>query len=165
MPSELAFRAQLVVKNQRRVYDYWRCCAGARRMPSRADIDPVAIPDLLPSIAILDCAGPLEDVRYRLAGTRLREIFGVELTNQRVFDLDLGSRRDYWMAAYSKVIGEKTPMQGALKGPLASRDHIILFWLRLPLSDDGKTVNKILSYDTGMPVSVATADEPHAMSY
>ncbi len=164
MPSELAFRAQLVVKNQRRVYDYWRRCAGARRMPSRGDIDPVAIPDLLPAIAILDCSSQIDDVRYRLAGTRLREIFGMELTSQRVFDLDLGDRRDYWMTAYSKVIGEKTPMQGALKGPLAHRDHIILFWLRLPLSDDGQTVNKILSYDTGLPVSVAMTDEPHAMS-
>lgn len=164
MPSELAFRAQLVIKNQRRVYDYWRGCAGARRMPSRSDIDPVAIADLLPAIGLLDCGENPGDVRYRLAGTRLQEIFGLELTSRSVFDLDLGDKRGYWATAYSKVITEKTPMQGALKGPIANRDHIILFWLRLPLSEDGKIVNKILSYDIAMPVSVAITDKPYALS-
>lgn len=159
MPSELAFRAQLVIDNQRKLYDYWRQAAGLRRMPSRGDIDPVAIAELLPGIGILKVGKTLDDLSYRLAGTRLREIFGLEVTNRLVFDLDLGDKRDYWRAAYRKVIEERIPMQGAVKGPIANRDHLILFWLRLPLSEDGETVDKILSYDIALPISLANEND------
>jgi hypothetical protein len=46
-------------------------------------------------------------------------------------------------------------MQGAIKGPVVSKDHMVLFWMRLPLSDDGEAVNKILCHDMTLPVSVA----------
>jgi hypothetical protein len=46
-------------------------------------------------------------------------------------------------------------MQGAIKGPVADRDHVVLFWMRLPLSDDDSTVNKVLCHDVTLPVSIA----------
>ncbi|MDX2265328.1 MAG: PAS domain-containing protein [Hyphomicrobiales bacterium] len=162
MPSQLAFRAQLVIRNQRRLYDYWRAAAGSSRMPRRSQIDPVALPDLLPGLAVIDARNGPQEVRYRVAGTQLRDIYGAELTNRRVFDLDLGDKRDYWATAYAKVVTEKTPMQGALKGPIAQREHIVLFWLRLPLSDDGEAVDTILGYDIAMPVSVAMEAQSNA---
>jgi hypothetical protein len=52
-------------------------------------------------------------------------------------------------------------MQGAVKGPVAGRDHVVLFWLRLPLSEDGERVSKILCHDVGiMPAAL----EPEAQS-
>lgn len=162
MPSELAFRAQLVVDHQRRLYDYWRSCAGTRAMPAKRSIDPVAIPDLLPGISLLETGSCLDDMTYRLAGTRLREIYGLEVTGRRVFDLDMDDKRNYWQAAYRKVVEEKLPMQGAIKGPLVSRDHVILFWLRLPLSDDGVRVDRILCYDISMPASLSQDETPSA---
>ncbi|MGB0085563.1 MAG: PAS domain-containing protein [Rhodomicrobiaceae bacterium] len=155
MLSELAFRAQLVIREQRELYDYWRGCAKDGRMPSRASINPVAIPSLLPGISILDAGNRPEDVIYRLAGTRLREIFGKEVTGKSVFDLEFGEKRNYWLAVYRKVIDEKVPMQGAIKGPVADRDHVVLFWMRLPLSENDDRVNKILCHDVTLPVSVA----------
>jgi hypothetical protein len=152
--SELAFRAQLVIREQRELFDYWRSCANGRAMPSRADINPAAIAPLLPGISILD-AGPQFRLVYRLAGTRLREIFGQEVTGKSVFDLELGDKASYWRAVYRKVIEESVPMQGAIKGPLEDRDHLVLFWMRLPLADDGTMVNKVLCHDVTLPVSVA----------
>jgi hypothetical protein len=155
MLSELAFRAQLVIREQRELYDYWRGCAKDGGLPSRASINPVAIPSLLPGISILDAGDRPENVIYRLAGTRLREIFGKEVTGKSVFDLEFGEKRNYWLAVYRKVIEEKVPMQGAIKGPVADRDHMVLFWMRLPLSDDNSAVNKILCHDVTLPVSIA----------
>jgi hypothetical protein len=154
MLSELAFRAQLVIREQRELFDYWRSCAKGRSMPARADINPAAIAALLPGISILDAASESRLI-YRLAGTRLREIFGQEVTGKSVFDLELGEKADYWRAVYRKVIGERTPMQGAIKGPLEDRDHLVLFWMRLPLADDEVWVNKVLCHDVTLPVSVA----------
>ncbi len=155
MLSELAFRAQLVIREQRELYDYWRACAKDGRLPSRASINPAAIPSLLPGISILDAGDRPEDIIYRLAGTQLREIFGKEVTGKSVFALEFGEKRNYWLAVYRKVIDEKVPMQGAIKGPVANRDHVVLFWMRLPLSEDNDGVNKILCHDVTLPVSVA----------
>jgi hypothetical protein len=123
-------------------------------MPSRADINPAAIAALLPGISILD-ALPNTHLIYRLAGTRLREIFGQEVTGKSVFDLGLGEKQSYWRAVYRKVVDEQVPMQGAVKGPVVDRDHVVLFWMRLPLGDDGAVVNKVLCHDVTLPVSVA----------
>ncbi len=155
MLSELAFRAQLVIREQRELFDYWRACAKGSAMPSRASINPAAIPALLPGISILEAGKQPEDVIYKLAGTRLRDIFGREVTGKSVFDLEFGEKRSYWLAVYRKVIEECVPMQGAIKGPVADRDHVVLFWMRLPLSDDCAKVNKILCHDVTLPVSVA----------
>jgi hypothetical protein len=164
MTSELAFRAQLVIREQRELFDYWRRCSGGRAMPSRADIDPAHIPSLLPGVSIIDAGRRLDTLVYRLAGTRVREIYGLEVTGKNVFELEFGEKRAYWMAAYRRVIEDRTPMQGAIKGPVAQRDHVVLFWLRLPLSGDGETVNKILCYDTALPISVAYA-EPYGAAH
>lgn len=155
MLSELAFRAQLVIREQRELFDYWRACAKGDRLPSRACINPAAIPSLLPGISILEVAQGPEDIIYRVAGTRLREIFGREVTGRSVFALDLGEKSNYWRAVYRRVVDDKMPMQGAIKGPVAGRDHIVLFWMRLPLSDDNEAINRILCHDVSLPVSVA----------
>lgn len=123
-------------------------------MPSRSDIDPAAITALLPGISIIDASIPSRPT-YRLAGTRLRDIYGQEVTGKSVFDLELGEKRNYWLAVYRKVVDERVPMQGAIKGPVVDRDHVVLFWMRLPLTDDGATVNKVLCHDVTLPVSVA----------
>ena len=47
---------------------YWRSKRGARRFPSRADIDPAEIPALLPHIILTDVM-PDGRYRYRLTGT------------------------------------------------------------------------------------------------
>jgi len=159
MSSELAFRAQLVISEQREIYDFWCRAADGRAMPARADLDPGAIRPLLPGISILDVGARFDALTYRLAGTRLHDIFGCEVTGLNVFDLRLGARRRYWQAAYRRVVEQHTPMQGAVKGPVAGRDHVVLFWLRLPLSDDGETVSKILCHDIGiMPAALASSE-------
>jgi len=155
MLSELAFRAQLVIREQRELFDYWRACARGGRLPSRANISPAEIPALLPGVSILDAGKTPEEIIYRVAGTRLREIFGREVTGKSVFDLEFGEKRNYWLTVYRKVIDESMPMQGAIKGPVIDRDHIVLFWMRLPLSDDSETVNKVLCHDVTLPVSIA----------
>lgn len=165
MPSELAFRAQLVLREQRDIFDYWRRCAQSRRMPARADIDPVAIPHLLPGLSLLHVERERVDARYRLAGTRVREIYGLEVTGKCVFELDFKEKASYWRAAYTRVIKEGVPMQGAVRGPVAGRDHLVLFWLRLPLGEVDGPVDRILGYDAAVPVSLTagtTIEEDHA---
>ncbi len=155
MTSELAFRAQLILREQRELYDYWRACAQSRPIPSRFDIDPVAIPHLLPGLSLLDTGEDLDSLKYRLAGTRVGEIYGAEITGRAVFEIGFQQKRDYWRSVYRRVIGEQIPMQGAVRGPAAGREHLVLVWLRLPLSGLEGNVERVLGYDAAVPSTLA----------
>ncbi|MGO8952675.1 MAG: PAS domain-containing protein [Rhodomicrobium sp.] len=159
MPSELAFRAQLILREQRDLYGYWRSCAQSKPIPSRYDIDPVDIPHLLPGLSLLDTGEDLDALRYRLAGTRVRDIYGTEITGRTVFDGGLQHKREYWLPVYRKVIEEQIPMQGAVRGPVSGREHLLLIWMRLPLIGLSGAVERVLGYDAALPVSFLSSPE------
>ena len=151
-----AFRAQLVVQGQRELFDYWLRSAGSRRMPARSDLDPLKVPRLLPHIGLIDVRDGVDDASFRLAGTRLHEIYGQEITGKRAGDVFSGERADYWQRVHASLMAKGSPLTGVVRGPAKGRDHIVLFWLRLPLSEDGALVDRILCYDVAAP----TAREP-----
>lgn len=159
--SEFAFRAQLVVPEQRQLYDYWLHCADGRPMPERRDINPADFPRLLPFISLIDVEGAANRFRVRLAGTRLREIYDREITGSYLDDLEWGAMAEYWQSAYRRVVEASKPTQGMVRGPRGSRDHLVQFWLRLPLGGDAGGVSMILCYDAF--VAAADADEARLM--
>jgi hypothetical protein len=155
-----AFRAQLVVPEHRQLFDYWlECCAG-RNMPCRNDLLPAKMVKLLPGICLIDVSEDLGASTVRLAGTRLREIHDREITGQTIESLDWGEKRDYWLAAYRRTVEQALPTQGVLKGPRVHKEHMVQYWLRLPLSrvDDGRA-SMVLGYDYFVPATLHHARE------
>jgi hypothetical protein len=149
-----AFRAQLVVPEQRQLYDYWHEKAAGRIMPTRADISPTQIPRLLSGLSLISVNDDCGRSSVRLAGTRLREIYDREITGLCIEDLDWGDKRDYWLASYRRTIEEGVPTQGILKGPRSHKEHMVQYWLKLPLrTADGDGVGMVLCYDYFMPAS------------
>lgn len=149
-----AFRAQLIVPEQRQLYDYWIKAASGRTMPTRADINPCAIPRILPGLSLIDVSSDIDQCRVRLAGTKLREIYDREITGQLIVDMDWGDKRDYWMASYRRTIDSALPTQGVLKGPRNHKEHLVQYWLKLPLADvTGTSVSMLLCYDSFVPAS------------
>lgn len=149
-----AFRAQLVVPEQRQLYDYWLEKAAGRAMPSRHDIHPAQIPRILPGISLIDVDVEFGRSRVRLAGTRLREIYDREITGICIEDLDWGDKREYWLASYRRTIEEAVPTQGIIRGPRRHKEHMVQYWLKLPLcSVVDSCVCMILCYDYFMPAS------------
>jgi hypothetical protein len=107
--ASTVFRAQLVVPEQRQLFDYWTERSGGRAMPSRKDINPAHIPRVLSGISLVDVCPEKASCRIRLAGTRLREIYDREITGLYIEDLDWGDKHDYWIAAYRRTIQEASP--------------------------------------------------------
>ena len=157
MPSGRAIRAQLVLQGQRELFDYWLRSAGARAMPARSDIDPFQVPQLLPNIGLIELKGGVDDAAFRLAGTGLHDIYGQEITGKRVTDVFSGEQAGYWRRIHASVAGIGSPLTGVVRGPAKGRDHVVLFWLRLPLSDDGGRVDRILCYDIAGPAESGRA--------
>lgn len=153
MPSGRAFRAQLVHSGQRELFDYWIRSAGARPMPARSDLDPLKVPRLLSNLGLIDVREGVDRARFKLAGTRLHEIYGQEITGKRADEIFAGETASYWRRVHERVVATAFPLAGVVRGPAEGRDHIVLFWMRLPLSEDGETVDRILCHDTAVPAS------------
>jgi hypothetical protein len=153
-----AFRAQLIVPEQRQLYDYWAEVAAQSGIPSRADINPSRLPRLLPGISLIDVNPDIDKCRIRLAGTRLREIYDREITGLTLADLQWGAKQDYWLTAYRRTIETATPTQGVLRGPQLHKEHVVQYWLKLPLRTTSDSVSMVLCYDHFVPASEFTQD-------
>lgn len=159
--SELTFRAQLVIPEQRDVYDYWLQCRDGDALPARDDLNPAALKKHLSFISLIDVERDPQRFRVRLAGTGLRDIFGSELTGSYLEDdthIDVKS--------LNRMLERGRPAQGVRPVELPDRDHLIQFWLKLPLAQDGKTINMILGYDVFLhaPKAMALANHYVAMA-
>jgi len=67
---------------------YWIVARGEKLMPSRADIDPVAMPRrLLSKIVLLDVVETPVRFRYRLMGTAVTRLLGADWTRRFVDEI------------------------------------------------------------------------------
>ena len=151
MLSDSAFRAQLALPEQGVLFDYWQDIADGRSLPARAQFDPLKVPHLLPNLALIDLREGIDRGQFRLAGTRLRDIYRREITGLPLSEVFSGPCAAPWRAIHSRVATQAHCAQGMVHGPSEGRDHVMLHWLRLPLSDDGIRVDRILCQDICAP--------------
>lgn len=165
MLSGRAFRAQLVTQGQRTLYDHWVQLAGSRCLPARSDLDPFKLAKLLPDVSLIDVSHGVGDAWFRLAGTRLHDIYDEEITGKRISDVFTGASADYWRRVHGRVVNNLIPLAGVVRGPAEGRDHVVLFWLRLPLSEDGNRADRILCHDTAGPTESAAESRGRIIAY
>lgn len=126
-----------------RIHAYWSEKRGTRIAPTRADMRPEEIHDLLPYVYILDVMGSPQRFQFRLAGTHIVAEYGGEITGKFLDEIDLDDVSSPIHAEYEKAVIEQTPVASSWHfikndGRELSYEHLIL-----PLSTDGKTVNML----------------------
>jgi len=129
---------------QQRAFAYWQSKLDGRSMPSRKDIEPTEIPELLANIVLVDVSHDPLDFRYRLIGTAIVERIAFDYTGKRFVELDHqqpGSR--VWETAL-RICNEREPIISDI--PYVGPDQWVRGYrdLYLPLSDDGEQVNMIM---------------------
>lgn len=155
-----AMRHQMVLPQQQEFYDYWRSKCIGDRLPSRADIEPSDIVSQLPMVSLTELEEPQivgaeQRFFYRLAGTGFWRFYGSEIQGRYVDELPIGCRADYWQRVLQMVIDQRRPFHGVTKPQTPIGSHMVQFWVRLPLSEDGVTVDTILGYDHICPLEQA----------
>ena len=148
---DTAFRVQLVLPEQQRLYDYWSSKFNGDRLPGRAQICPTDLVTLLPNISLVDIDYDPYRFRFRLAGTRLREIYDREVTGLDLADKSFGAKSDYWQRTCVRICETSKPAQGVIRGPGAEKEHLVQFWLRLPMSTTGSRPDMLLCHDAVVP--------------
>jgi len=118
---------------------------GAKRMPSRRDIDALKLGPVLPIIWVNEYEPAAGTFRYRLAGEEVNEVFSVRMTGRLLSDfVTLPERFKATNESFLKVIREEVALFAS--GPVyRCADRIALGErLALPLSSDGVTADGII---------------------
>jgi hypothetical protein len=136
-----------VVQSQRihRLNAYWLAKAQGK-VPSRSDIDPVDVRELLPNLMMIDVVGDPPRFRYRLVGTRVVQYTGFDFTG-RCIDEMVFQGRDFMEQCYRRMLAERRPIFGHYAWLVRSRHFGQCEFGLFPLSDDGVTVNRGISIE------------------
>ena len=120
------------------LFDYWNKRRGRRRAPTRSDINPADIRRVLGDIFTLT-SDFADDIRFRLAGTRVCALFGREIKGETFGGLWNGTGRpqidDLVTAVFNENIGT---VVGAV-GRTSEAAEVDLELLLLPLASDGRS--------------------------
>jgi hypothetical protein len=161
--------ARIDTEELREVLDYWTSKRRGRRMPSRADIDPLEIPGKLwPRLSLLDVVrdNGAARFRYRRVGSHFVETFGQDPTG-RFIDETLTTRgryRQYVISLYHDLIAARKPIYSEnmfwING--MPQSHKLTKRLILPLSSDDLEVDIILLVHVVVYLAQSAAEAPVA---
>ncbi len=146
-----ALRREIVHTELQRGLDYWCRLRGDRAFPSRSDLDPLDIPHLLPTVSLIDIFTDPLDFRFRLIGTRPAGSTSAR-TGQSVFDIPEREGRERIVVRYRRCLTERRPVLDTYQctaGDGIRRVEAVT----CPLSDDDVTINMMLSFGLGEPVT------------
>ena len=122
---------------------HWLSCGSVGTLPMRSQLDPGVIRAQLSAISIIELTGD-GTARFRLVGSKLRQMFGREMRGRCLEELD---RQTYemWSLGLSRVLEEVSPIGGQIR-----REHETHTWLRLPLKSENQGA-LILCHDELIP--------------
>jgi hypothetical protein len=128
--------------------DYWQRKRGQRAMPARADINPAELKAHVGWVVLVDALPALSDFRFRIIGTRVSDYFPPNSTGKLVSEAfaPYGEAIVRVMqASYRKVTRERIVLHAWGAADWVGKEFLDFDALYLPLSDDGATVNMVLS--------------------
>lgn len=119
-------------------------------IPDRADIDPVEIPKLLPNVLLIDVIGqPAFDFHYRLLGTAIVEVDGVDYRGSKLSEMvpSTSAFRHIWEHHLNAAAGKVELRLDSLRWTRDdSRDHVDYLILLLPLRRGGAAVETLFGF-------------------
>ena len=128
------------------VYQYWNARRGVRPMPTRADIDPAEMRQWLPRITLVDVSPDGTRFTYRLVGTQLVELLGMNPTGRPLESVWPEAEVTPLLESYRLAVETRAPVFCCQCHQWLSDQAPSAWALRLPLSSDGERVDMVLGY-------------------
>ena len=129
-----------VTEAQRLLIAHWVDCRDPSGQVARDAIDPGTVRSTLACLSIVEMdeggAG-----RFRIAGSRLRDIFGMDVRGRQVSEI-AGAHGECYALGLAAAIERGVPVGGVMES--GGRLHA---WLRLPLADDAGRLTQVLCHD------------------
>ncbi|GAB2179287.1 PAS domain-containing protein [Dongia sp. agr-C8] len=129
----------------KRLQAYWEGKKGDRPAPPKSAIDPAELRDLLPDILLIDVVGDPPRFRARLFGSALVAAYGEEVTGKFGEEVDLDAVHDELMRFVERAAAQCKPQYLRTAFTKRGGRHLRYEQIILPLSDDGRKTNMLLS--------------------
>jgi hypothetical protein len=129
--------------SSRTVFDYWDKKRGARLAPARADIDPTEIRHALSDTFML-AADFVDQLRFRLAGTRVCALFGREIKGEVFAELWSETTRTSVEDLLAAVTHESAGVVAGITARTEDASQTDLELLLLPLAHVGHARIRVL---------------------
>lgn len=145
-----------------RAFVYWKDKCAGRAMPLRADIDPVEMRTWLAGTFLADVHfdgknGRPEDIQFRVAGAQVADLYGMELTNRKLSEVDMDGFRHEGFANYMDAVAQQQPKYSLSRyvgdDGKAHRYEMLL----MPLSRAGGVCDMLLGVMMPLPSDDAEA--------
>lgn len=130
-------------KINRQALDYWIRIRGERRMPSRADLDPLDIIKILPNVMLIDVTSKPLNFRYRLIGTKIASQINSDHTGKWMSEIPHQKPPSKIWSSCVTVVNQKIPMTTEAPYIGRNKDFSVSEDIVMPLSGDGVTVNML----------------------
>jgi hypothetical protein len=142
----------------RQALDYWRGKCAGRAMPRRIDIDPVEMRAWLAGTFLADvyfdsASGRPADVHFRVAGAAVGELYGMELTNRSLSEVDMDGYRYQGFANYLCVVEQRQPKYSISRYVGDDGKPHSYEMLLMPLTRDGSACDMLLGVMMPLPGS------------
>lgn len=134
------------------LFAYWNRLRGDRLAPKRFEIEPSSIAGFLPDTFILERIDA-KTIRFRLAGTRISEAFGIDFRGVNLFDLFDTQDRAALQREMTLVSGEGAVSVFQVEAESATGLLVAFEFLVLPLTHTGASIDRFLG-------SCAPLDKP-----
>lgn len=129
-----------------RVRDYWQSKRQGRPMPSRRDVNPAELRDVLPILQLYDLIDQGKTLGVRLLGTKIAQTLGEDPTGRTIARAaaDRVTRRLF--AVVDRVIKHKRPLIArAERTAIEKASFLQVESIYLPLAEDGHTPDTLLA--------------------
>lgn len=146
-----------ITEAQRLLISHWAECRGRDGQVPRDAINPGIVRSTLACLSIveIDEAG---EGRFRIAGSRLRDLFGMDVRGRRVSEI-AGAHGAAYALGLTAALERGQPVGGVSEQ--GGRLHA---WLRLPLLDEAGELTQVLCHDEFIahPRDILPAQTRHA---
>jgi hypothetical protein len=125
------------------LFAYWNDLRAGRVAPSRLEIDPSRIGGILPEIFLLERVDAAT-YSYRLAGTRLCEIFGRELRGTNLLDGWTAADRALLVHDLTLTCEQGAAAHFVIEASAGDARRVLLETLLLPLMHAGNAIERVI---------------------
>lgn len=127
-----------------RVLQYWRQVSGDRIFPRSGDIAPADIPDMWPCCYLIDVASAPADPIIEYAGPDSSEGVEGDIAGRSISRVPSDTLLAKATSYLDQVVAKAVPISMGGEFEDGTGTKILYRSILLPLSDDGRSVNRVL---------------------
>jgi hypothetical protein len=128
----------------RRLVAHWLLIRGRRRIPARADFDPLDVRYALGYLSLIEVHRDPLRFYFRLDGTKQVDLFGVDCTRRYLDEAMPQDHAAMATASYSDVVQRREPRY--LRRQIAFHERLIEYEaVILPFSNDGERIDLLMT--------------------